>query len=228
VARSALFSQFDVQAAENQQFEPDLRALIGLEDETRQQLLKHLPQWVVDRGGDARAQQFAEDADAPTEDLMAAISCYAVFVRKLFEADNVDQPEQWVADLTEALALSDDEAQQLSAALTPLMDLSLASFRQRLARRQPGVLPEFDSIETRVELRAIFEPTFVLGGDLARYAPTVRDLVPIVSVSLGTHTEERFHLQVHVDDLRLMVEKLQATLKEAESLEDVVQAVRSG
>ncbi|MEM9462651.1 MAG: hypothetical protein AAGF11_51360 [Myxococcota bacterium] len=222
MAQSALFSQFDLSEDENREFEPDLRRLLELDAHVREKLLERLPRWFVLRIGDALAREFAEQFGVPQSTVLGTLRCYDFFVRNLLHDNNDDTIEQWVTDLTAMLGLHKEESEQLRSALAPLGTLPLEEVAGQLARRQPGVLPEFDAIETTVELRAVFGRSFILGERLSSYEPEVRDLVPIVSMAMSTDTQEHLRVQLHVDDLRLVVDKLQAALREAEALEAMV------
>lgn len=133
-----------------------------------------------------------------------------------------DSPENFIRDLSE---LSLIPASRLDEAKRFLLDF-LGELQKDNSRRLQkiyanSVLPSFIGLETLIDFRAIIEHPFGAGIDdkLENYEPRCVGFVPVVIVALHCDSGDpsTIEFQCEPEDLRFMINRLQASLKEFES-----------
>jgi len=228
--KSKLFSRFDLQDKDNEQFVKDLHQLLGLSEEQREFVLSAMPS--LSRAiVKAAEKKVLDDLESQTHlklvDIGHAVDIIRFFTRKMLDdVTEDDTPEAWAADLQSLKVLDAKQAEVFSKFLTRLKSdflPELATIRKGLMYGA-GILPSIKGGGTTVELRGVFDKTFSWGTSVEEYAPELRDLVAVVSVHLifDQGLPDEIWFQATQDEIDLLISELQAARKQADMLKSRV------
>jgi len=80
-------------------------------------------------------------------------------------------------------------------------------------------LPSFKAVSATIDMRAVIDQPFKLGGDISEYMPTCGAVVPVVVISVlrdsGDPTD--FIFQCEADNLRLLIDYLTSALADLDA-----------
>ena len=220
VMRTGIFNSF---ADLPREFKEDFEGLWSLPEKQRSALVPYVSQLAkAETTGDTKriidAAISQIGGDAPT--VLRSLKVLN-FISKQWDPIN-DTPEDFLRDLNE---LSLIPSEQVDEAKRFLLDL-LAELQKDNTRRLQksyanSLLPSFIGIEALIDFRAIIERPFGVGIDdtIETYEPRCVGFVPVILLALqcdsGDPSTLRF--QCEPEDLHVLIENLQAALKELES-----------
>jgi len=216
--RSQLFAQ-----EPSLQEKADLAALFKISAEARQALIESLPPQVArDPRNESEFAHVVPTASMEEPSVLeGAWRALLRFQEQLQRPDNHDDVDAWLSDLGPTLRGFKIDSQTFVSTLNGLMR---AMLRTAYAA---GVLPVLNAFAATVELRAVQGLTYQSGQDIDSYVPDLVDLVPIVSLAIGVDTGRDLRFQTDLGQLRSLIDRLRATLKDGEALAEIANALRS-
>ncbi len=131
-----------------------------------------------------------------------------------------DKKEIMIEDLSILNIFPTEEKASKDAKSFMLKYLDLVESRssQRRRKRTAGrILPNLSSVTTMTDQRIITEPNFDWKMDDADdYQPVVTDKTTVIIIKINTDTEDELTFQCESGDLKIMINKLKATLIESQ------------
>jgi len=227
--KSKLFERFDPNDAKNDQFKRDARQLLTLTDAQRAACIEALPDFLL-ANTEAETRSLLEKLQAATECsavVLQRIVSVLEFLSKAMRDDETraDTAPQWGEDLAELGVISRAELAAFVSAVESL-GRGVRSVEAELERRRyaTGVLPSLTSLGVTVELRAVQEHKYRWGTLLSEYKPQIVDVVPPVSIHVGTNVEEHgdLYFQANERELGLMIDTLTSARMDIEALRKAV------
>ena len=133
-----------------------------------------------------------------------------------------DTPENFLRDLDELSLISQEKEEESTAFLLEFLSELQKDNRRRLQKMHANaLLPSFMGVTTLVDFRAVMERPFGTGLEdvLEDYRPRCIDFAPVVLVGLNCDTgdPQAFRFQCEPEDLLILIEQLQAALKDLEA-----------
>ncbi|MCH8151184.1 MAG: hypothetical protein IH830_02280 [Planctomycetes bacterium] len=191
--KSRLFSGYDPNAKDAEDFSRDLRATLELSEEHLSQCLRTFPE--MRRAGLKRVRDaFFKDLEQRTElsrlCLKQALSVMGFFVDHLLGDDKReirrDTAQEWADDLEHLKVIESNHRTAFLGLAADLVATASSLERERLRREaEAGVLPVFRSCGVTIERRAVQEDIYHWGEPIDDYQPEMVDSVNIISVHIG-------------------------------------------
>ena len=143
------------------------------------------------------------------------------FISKQWNPIN-DTPENFIRDLSELSLIPTDRMDEAKRFLLDFFgELQKDNSRRLQKLYATRILPSFLGVETLIDFRAIIERPFGAGIDdrVEDYEPRCVGFVPVVILALQCDSGDpsTFEFQCEPEDLRLIMNRLEASLKELES-----------
>ena len=204
-------------------FKEDFERLWALPEEQRSALIQYVTELArAETIGDTKriTDRASNEIGGDIPDVLRSLKLLR-FISRQWNPVN-DTPENFLRDLSElALVPSDrlDEAKRFL--LDFLSELQKDNYRRLQKIYANGILPSLAGIEALIDFRAIIERPFGAGVDdkLEDYEPRCVGFVPVVIIGLTRDSGDpsTFQFQCEPEDLRILLNRLEATLKELES-----------
>lgn len=138
-----------------------------------------------------------------------------------------DEPAAIAADLESIPGVLPPDLDCATQALTEVLaqiKQEAHNAQEEMRRREyaAGVLPKLRSIATTIELRAVFDSKFRIGGEVEQYRPHVVDSVPVVTIRmrLTDCDHETVAFQSSEDELAFLIDALRACQVELKAIKE--------
>lgn len=233
--KSLFFRSFDPNREGNKTFVGDLRSLMALPPERRSQLASAeiekrllLTEEEKRQYEDRLFKLFdaAQEIDARAG--AAVLSNYCDWLSR--HPDWIeDSPEAQADDLVDLGLIDASQSRGYAEIARDLLTLAKDKLLPALLRKRTerGVLPSLSSLGVTVEMRALVDPLYKWPEVPTDYSPKIRDLVPVVSLSLGaTGREAKFFVQLSEGELSYLLSNLEAARKDLAALKSYVDSNR--
>ena len=231
--RSRVFSRFDPKNERNKQFAQDLQCALRLTEDQQAKCASALVAYLSARfpSQEERILSDLEQATRlPRVRFEPAMSVMSFFLKKLDTPETRDdKPEDWAADLqSEELGLVTTDADRAAfESMAKKVVAAVDGYRAEAARRSyaRGVLPALRACGHTVEVRAVQEDNYRWGDKIGKYVPKIIDIVPVVSVHLGTNAEGedgQFYFQMREEQIDDMIDQLLAAKRDLEALKNLL------
>jgi hypothetical protein len=226
--KSFFFSAFDVHSEANKEFLNHLKILMSATKEQREIVLKSVPdiqRAKIRSDRDKIVKNISQKTGLTITSIADIVNFISFFLRQIEDQGlevRRDIPESWGDDLV-YLGILDSELKEdfvdFMKALKNISDTEyIPLLRQR--RAEIGVLPSLSSTSTTVELRGVFDTSYISGSPIEDYLPKAMSVVPVISVAISVDIGEpsRFVFQATPEELNLFIDDLRSTIKQADAL----------
>jgi len=226
--KSELFSTFDPKKRENDEFTSDMKRLLDLwSDDTKRDLFKNELAGIILTKTNLEEKAALENlADAISESWTTtsdAMKC-VMFVLGHFisKKGRMDQPADLVSDMTALRLIGESTQTSATALLEWVKNDLLPKVEPELRRRgaASGLFPSLKGISVDVELKAVQIDKYTTEQKVEDYTPNITEIVPVASIEIRT-TGDDFVFQGDKGDLTVMINHLQAAIKDLEALENL-------
>ena len=232
--KSSLFRSFPLgNSPKAISLQADLRGLLNQKDEVLEIVYGEYCNPRIENNRDILIQVLQEKTSLDVVSLKSLLRIIGFFIYagKAKDTEN-DSPKDWVADLlTEGLVESKDSTKLLKIVSYINEDVSKLNENVACLRRaESGVLPNFTSIETTVELRAVNKNSFSITDNISEYLPDIIDVAGVVSVNLSVSrsVNENVCFQATPNEIRHLINELESALMDIEALEKYVNKENCG
>ena len=235
--KSILFSSFDPMDKDNTEFTNDLQHLVNTNEEQWNIIMDYLPKLFISVPTSERKatkQELSKKSGLSLVEIQHDLSVISFFFNQFSDKSKGifnDTPKSWADDLQSMGILKPDKVTFFISIMKQLKDKFKSTVSPILTEQQYqiGVIPTFSSIETTVEMRAMFENEYELETPVEDYIPKIIGVTPIISVviSASRGDSREFVFQASPSQIKTFIESLRSTLKESDQLTRAFKPVKN-
>jgi hypothetical protein len=227
--KSKMFNYFNALDDQNKKFREDFANFAKCPNEIKNELLKKYLEYektIVHIEKNIIRQNLSEQTKMDLADINSIFNIFGFFLKNINDEDNAgDTAEKWIDDLIELKIVQDAKKAELLAFINTMWIIAKEEFKKIQDEQSwsTGVLPSFKGIGHTIEMRGVFEKKFHLGQKLSEYNPVILDIIPIISIGISNVNElgeeESFGFHATIDQVKLIINELQSSLKEMDAFE---------
>jgi len=203
-----------------EEFSNDFNLLWELSSETRHALIPYIPQMHKAETLDEKKKIIEEITVQIKEDFpkLSRVMRLLSFLYKQWDPIE-DTPESFLNDLEELSLIPADKAESGKEFLLNFLNVICEDNRRRLRKSYAtSLIPNYIGYLGVVDFRSVIENPYKLSQKIEEYTPKCVDFTPvaIIRIRRDSGDSQTFEFQCEEDDVRHLISKLQATLKQLE------------
>jgi len=226
---SFVFRNLDVEAEENKDLVRDVQFLLDIPQDQVQTYLTFIRAFfeaTTQREQGDLYDNFLDSTDEPGYRVQGIIRLVGYIVRMQAKERCPDDDWQYWADDLEELGLISGNETELAEGFFREFSKGLESIERQSKRQEfeAGVLPLLSSVGATAEARPILDKKFKPGDDPQGYSPRIvgSSIIASISFSFDSGHPSSCQFQATRKGLELLIERLEATKKEMDAIEEWV------